>query len=115
MNNRIPVKFNLFSQTIDVIYSDTEFIEHDDKVGFASYRKNEIVLRINPRCNEDQLAQTFYHELMHFIMYHAGSSLNRKIDYIHRDEEFIDLCGNLLHQAISTMKFKEDEDVKTKK
>ena len=57
----------------------------------------------------EQLEQTFYHELMHFILYYAGASYRGKDNsQMHRDEEFVDLCSNLLHQAMSTMTF-EDE------
>ena len=105
---KIPKRFKLFGKTINVSWSDDPFVERPEASAFASYRKDEI--QINPNRaisgNDDQIAQSFCHELMHFIMYHAGPSCREK-DHsrMHRDEEFVDLCGNLLHQALDTMEY----------
>lgn len=105
---RIPSRFKLFGQTIEVSHSFQSFVENPEASGFASYRTGTIEINPNPALygKPHQKEQTFYHELMHFILYHAGSSY--KGDYhtrMHKDEEFVDLCGNLLHQAISTFEY----------
>lgn len=56
--------------------------------------------------NDEQLEQNFCHELVHFIIYHSGSAYRGKDhSQMHHDEEFIDLTGQLLHQALSTMEY----------
>lgn len=105
---RIPVRFKLLGQTITVIFRPEKFIENDGSVGFASYRKNEIELRpsttVHPLTDE-QIEQTFWHELTHFVMYYAGAAYSGKKDYMHQDEGFVDLVGALYHQAVSTFEF----------
>lgn len=107
---KIPERFKLMGQTIQVVYSPEKFNEADGRYGFSSYRKNEIQLRpstsVNP-LNDEQIGQTFCHELMHFIIYHAGAAYKGKEDYMHQDEGFIDLCGQLLHQALTTMEYNQ--------
>lgn len=107
---RIPSRFQLLGQTITVVVDPACFTEKDGVYGYASYRTNQIHLRPSTEThplNQEQLEQTFYHELIHFILYHAGAAYSGKCDYMHQDEGFVDLCGSLLHQAISTMEFGE--------
>ena len=107
---KIPKRFKLFARTIEVVWVEEPFVEHPEASGFASYRKGCIELNPNKFLygKDDQKEQTFYHELMHFILYHAGASYKGEDNNLmHKDEEFVDLCGNLLHQAISTMEFDE--------
>ena len=92
-------------QTIQVVFAPELFIEKDGAYGFSSYRQNQIQLRPSTPTlplNDEQIGQTFCHELMHFIVYHAGAAYKGKADYMHQDEEFIDLCGQLLHQALTS-------------
>jgi len=105
---RIPNKFQLLGQTISVSYQPDKFSESESAYGFASYRRNEIQLRpsteVNP-LSEEQIAQTFWHELTHFVMFFAGAAYSAKTDYMHQDEGFVDLVGSLYHQATSTFEF----------
>jgi len=105
MEFRIPKRFKLLGQTINVSIDENDFINMDDWVGKAIYKSNKICILPstdkNP-INQEQLDQTFCHELMHFITFHAGSSYSGKEDYMHRDEGFIELMGSLLHQALTT-------------
>ena len=105
---RIPNKFKLLGQTITVCFCPDRFSDADGCYGFACYRKNEIQLRpstsVIPLCDE-QIAQTFWHELTHFVIYHAGAAYSGKFDYMHQDEGFVDLVGSLIHQAVSTFEF----------
>ena len=107
---KIPNKFKLFGQTIKVVCDHSFFTEKDGYCGFASYRANQIqLLPSTPTrpLTDEQISQTFCHELMHFIIYHAEASCSGKADFMHQDEGFIDLCGSLLHQALTTMEFAE--------
>ena len=111
----IPSRFQLFGRTIEVVWDSSVFTEHPETAAFASYRKNCIEMNPNRAIsgNDEQVAQTFCHELMHFITYHAGAALREKDhSLMHRDEEFIDLCGNLLHQALSTMEYDSNQGTK---
>lgn len=105
---KVPKHFKLMGQTIQVVFLPEIFVEKDGFYGFSSYRQNQIQLRpstsINPLTDE-QICQTFCHELMHFILYHAGNAYKGKEEYMHQDEGFVDLCGHLLHQALITMEY----------
>ncbi len=107
----IPSRFKLFGQTIEVVLSHKPFVtaERDGCVGFASYRLNQI--QISPDCEgrprtQEQIEQTFLHELVHHISYLAGGTVRLKGDaYLHQQEEFVDLFASLLHQALTTAEY----------
>lgn len=106
---KIPCSFQLMGQTINVIMDDTLLAEHDG-YGVACFRKNEI--RIMPSSpayprSEEQLTQTFYHELMHYILFFAAAKYKQTTDSLHEDEVLVDLCANLLHQAYKTMEYED--------
>jgi len=77
-----------------------EFIEKDAGcIGTSSYRENRIVLRPSLPTyplNQEQLEQAFCHEVVHFLLYHAGAAYSGKTDYMHQDEGFVDLLASLL-------------------
>jgi len=104
----IPKSFNLFGHTIRVVFSASKFDEEDGAFGFASYRRNEIQIRpsseITP-LTEDCLEQTFYHELAHFIIYYAEHAYDRNKEPMYKNEGFIDLVGNLMHQAVKSFEY----------
>ena len=105
---RIPTKFKLLGQTITVSFCPSEFLDADGTYGFACYRKNEIQLRPSVPTlplSDEQIAHTFWHELTHFILYHAGAAYSGKEEYMHQDEGFVTLVGSLLHQATSTFTY----------
>jgi len=100
---KIPKSIQLFGQTIKTVYKDN-LIDEDDSVGLACYRQLEIRLqsvdakgRIRPASSQEQW---YCHELVHFILEGMGEHKLR------RDERFVDLFGNLLHQALSTAVYK---------
>lgn len=102
---KIPTRFKLLGQTINVVFDASLFVEKDGYRGFASYRLNEIQLK--PGLKKDLTERAFCHELTHFIIYHAEAALSGKEDYPHQDEGFIELCGGLLHQALTTFEYDE--------
>lgn len=105
---KIPSRFKLFGRTIEIVFDSAPFVERPETAAFASYRLNRIEMNPNRAIsgNDEQLAQSFLHEVMHFITYHAGSSYKGTEHHLmHQDEEFVDLCSQLLHQALTTMEY----------
>lgn len=102
---KIPKRFKLFGQTIDVEF-DPMLNSDKDWNGEASYRTSKIVLQPDspqtPR-NSAQIGQTFCHELIHHILYAANAKKEDK--WLHQDEVLVDLMGSLLHQALTTFSF----------
>ena len=107
---KIPSQFKILGKIITVKY-DKNIAYKDDVSGYASYRTNEIILQ--PVCGGVECSQTnveiaFMHELIHHICYHAGAAINHKLDqgnYLHQNEEFVDLFAGILHQALTSMEF----------
>ena len=101
---KIPTKFKLMGQTIDVKF-DPESVFNEDAYGLADFNHNRIVLQSNingvPR-TEEQLGHTFCHELVHHIFNSCGEKDLRK------DERIVDIVSGLLFQAFETMEY-EDE------
>lgn len=105
---RIPKSFKILGQTIRVVFTGEPFNDRDGTMGYASYRRNEVQLRPSTEVtplSEEQLEMNFLHELLHFIVYFSGAAVSGKKDYLHQEEEFIDLTAGLLHQALSTMEY----------
>jgi hypothetical protein len=104
----IPKSFYLFAEKIQVEISEAYFgSEHLDALGFCSYRENKVYLRPSTPgypLAPDQIEQTFLHELMHLIIYYAQGML-KDIKDVHYNEDFVNLCASLLHQALATMEF----------
>jgi len=106
----IPLFFKLMGKTIKVRY-DANLHHQDNKHGYASYRRDEIV--IQPNCEgidftQDNVEETFIHELVHHICYYAGNVIQHKMgkdEYLHQDEAFVELFASLLHQALTTMEY----------
>lgn len=102
----IPKRFRLFGQIITVSWDTCYFAEKTDCAAFACYRLNEIQMNPNmPYKTNEQREQTFLHELVHFIVYFSQGARTKDCEYMHEDEPFIDTMANLLHQALTTMKY----------
>ncbi len=105
---KIPKRFKLFGQTIEVSYDPT-LVNELDWTGAASYRKNTI--RLMPDCeahprSPDQIEHTFLHEMTHHILYYAGGAWQGgERSKMHQDEQFVDNFAGLLHQALTTMEY----------
>lgn len=97
------------AQTIRVTWRPEDFTEAADRIAFASYRLNEI--QINPMMpykTQEQLEHAFFHELVHFILWFSGPSYKGTKEYMHQDEDFVDLTAHLLQQALATMEYEDD-------
>lgn len=99
----IPKKFKLFGETITVEYV-SNLIEKEGRMGQSVYRENKIqLLDINNDIYSTKpfmhIEQTFYHELVHFIL----TKMN--LNDLSEDEKFVDVFASLLHQVIVTAEY----------
>lgn len=106
---KIPKRFKLLGQTINVILVD-DLLDRHDAHGLAIFRRNEIHIQrstpATPR-TADSLYHDFMHELTHWVFYFSGSYYTKKDDHLHKDEALVDMTAGLFHQAFSTMEFDE--------
>lgn len=106
---RIPKRFKLLGHTIEVV--ENKRLAHDHNWnGAACYDETRIeLLPISEQhpFSMTKHEQTFCHELSHFLLYHAGAAINHELGgkYVHQNEEFVDLLGSLIHQALTTMEY----------
>lgn len=111
---KIPKRFKLLGHTIEVVERH-DLLQERDWTGAANYPKCKIELlpsTITYQQAKSKIEQCFCHELSHFLLYFAGSAVNHDLksgEYIHTNEEFVDLLGHLLHQAMTTMEFEEKD------
>ena len=102
---QIPKRFKLHGQTIEV-KEDPNLLDSHDWNGAASYRRGEIsILPSSPTSprKPGQIEQTFCHELVHHLFYAANAKAGD--NWLHKDEEMVDLIASLLHQAITTAEY----------
>jgi hypothetical protein len=64
-----------------------------------NYLKVQPATTGNPR-PQTQVEQTYLHELVHLIFYHAG------LIELYKDEQTVDLIASLLHQFLATAEYK---------
>lgn len=99
---QIPYEYQIFGQTIKVEFSET-LTDEMDLVGSFSQRHNLIKLQDHTagiKRIPSQLEESFCHELIHNI-YRAMDEKK-----LAANEKHVDLFANLLHQALSTAKYK---------
>jgi len=104
-NMRIPDQFQIFGQTITVKFVQ-DLTDKTDLVGGYSNRHNIIKLQTNTNGCQRQLTQieeTFFHELVHNIYQAMGE---KKLS---ENETHVGLFASLLHQALSTAVYLEEE------
>jgi len=103
---KIPKSFQLYGQTIHVKEYET-LVADTRNVGQARYGDNEIALQSikhGYKADKSQQEQWFLHELIHFIFDGLGRN------ELGSNEPLVDTFAYLLHQALSTAKYKEDND-----
>ena len=64
------------------------YLSHMEEMGKCDPEKQTIFIRMD--MNKQTTEQTFYHELVHAIMFTMGK--------LNHDEEFVDTFGAFLHQ-----------------
>lgn len=95
---KIPSAFMLHGQTIKVKRVN-HIITENNTLGEAHLGRNFIYLQNSiegRKLTTEQIEQTFIHELVHMILFHAGQ------EELTVDEAFVELVSNLLHQALTT-------------
>lgn len=102
---KIPKEIKLLGRTIKVVY-DKELTNRDGCTGAAHYRYDEIIIQPStegkPR-NEDDIAVTFLHELIHFIAnYMAEDKL--------REEKLLTRLSEVLYQVLKDNKLDFGEE-----
>lgn len=108
---RIPKRFKLLGHTIEVV-ERPDLLHERNWNGATDYERTRIELvpvsEFNP-ISKSKAESVFCHELAHFLLYYAGAGINHALDgkYAHQQEEFVDLLGNLIHQAFDTMEYEE--------
>lgn len=106
---KIPKRFKLLGHTIEVV-ENPELLLDRNWSGASDYDKCRIeMVPPSPHypISDSRFLATFCHELMHFLLYYGGAGINHFLDgkYVHRQEEFVDLLGNLLYQFLSTAEY----------
>ena len=96
---QIPKSFELFGQTINVVYVD-DLAKNKDRYGESIFESNLIRLQ-TPSDNLPKalIEQTFQHELVHWLYYLLGE------EKLCDNEKHIDRFSHLLHQALTTSKY----------
>lgn len=99
---KIPKRFKLYAQTIEVIFNEKE-CTREDALGLSYNDENRIYLsELSGRANQlpdEKIEQTFHHELVHQIFDKAGY---RELS---KDEKLVSVFSNLLHQALNTFEY----------
>lgn len=96
--SKIPSSFQIFGQTIQVIYRD-DLYDAEKCFGETYFDKNIIYLQSpvshkNFDLNEEMLIRIFFHEAFHIILYHLGY-----MD-LYDNELFIEQLSGALHQLL---------------
>lgn len=109
---KIPKRFKLMGATIEVKEDPTLMFDRNWH-GSADFSRGEISLQpINAAfpVSATTREQTFLHELVHHIAFHAGAAVNHELKQnLHKNEDFTDLFSALLHQALTTMEYEEEK------
>ena len=75
---RIPKKFKIANQEFNVIVKDKD-IDDDEDLGLFTYCPPAITIAksaLGEPLSEEQLLNTFYHELIHCFQYMYGNELS---------------------------------------
>lgn len=97
MNFKIPKKFQLAGQTINVYKVENITKQTEDVDGMAFYCKNKIEIKDDKDSTDQYMELVFWHEYFHHLLNTMGEKELRS------NEKFIDLIANLQMQAIRTM------------
>jgi|WetSurSiteA1Bulk_404760.scaffolds.fasta_scaffold388962_1 predicted SprT family Zn-dependent metalloprotease len=103
--NKIPNSFKLFASNITIDYDDivNDALDHLG-TAYMDLKKIRLATKTSGKdLPQDSILDTFYHELVHMILYH----MNEK--KLCSDEKFVDTFAKLLRQALETAKYNENE------
>ena len=100
---KIPYEYQIFGQTIKVEFCK-DLTDETNFTGSFTDRHNIIKIQENSDSIKrlpSQIEEVFCHELVHNIYRAMGEKK------LASNEKHVDLFGNLLHQALSTAKYKK--------
>lgn len=93
----IPKSFRLLGHKIRVeVVPETDW-NHPDCVGLYETHRHRILIRGG--LSDSMKEHTLHHEMIHAALGAMGHPLNE-------DENFVDMLAGLMHQMVSTAKFK---------
>jgi len=109
MDTRIPKRFKLLGQTIEVNLVD-HIASQNGTLGEARTTQNSILLQKSVDgfpIPESQRMHIFWHEVMHHVLQAMGQQ------ELAGEESFVDLLAGMIHQVTTTMEY--DNHKATKK
>jgi len=92
----IPKEFTLIGKKITVEHGNAKLDK--DVHGEARYLEDKIILSDNDELSERFKLQTFYHEVVHFILNEMGEAK------LNNNEKFVDIFSKLLTEFYLTNK-----------
>ena len=95
MKSKIPKKFKLFANTIEVVV-DNETTSNESALGLSDYTNSLISLceiYKGVKLKKKSVRDTFYHEKVHMIL----DAMNEH--KLSRNEQFVDVFSKLLRQS----------------
>lgn len=92
----IPKSFHLGGKKIKVS-KVSNLLTTQDAFGLARFRENDILLQ-STDFPEDNIEQTFYHELVHMILHFINEQ------ELNGNEQFVDNFSQYLYQFMKTKK-----------
>ena len=93
----LPKSYCLLGHTVTVKVVPGADWAHPDCVGLYEPHRHRILIRGD--LSESLQQHTLYHEMVHSWLSAMSHDLNE-------DEKFVDMLGGLIHQAMTTAKFK---------
>lgn len=91
MAGRIPRSFTLMNREWSVRFMTISEREATENAYGYCDPENAVIL-LDPAQNRDHLVHTYYHELMHAVLFTLGRNK------LSRDEELVDALGGAIHQ-----------------
>lgn len=101
---RIPRSFQLAGHTFQVRRASPRRMRKlAGGPAYGLFKSDELCLYVTTsggnRIHESVIMQTFWHEFFHALYWTLGRG------DMHDNEELVDQCGAMLHQALSTMTY----------
>lgn len=99
---RVPTSFQLGGHTFIVkLVSEDELNERAGAPAYGLFVPDELTIYLQKptrRLKRSLVLQTFWHEFFHAMFWVANHQWT--------NEKLVDQCGHLLHQMLSTVKFR---------
>ena len=98
---RIPKRFKIFGQTIEVKFVDDLVQSHDNR-GEAYYRRNQILIQADckgVKTTREQIEQVLLHEIIHILFNELREDVMRDNDPL------VDRIASALHQVFQTAEY----------